>query len=183
MAAKNSALSMVARVEQMPSFIEHPALNKALDDIPVSMPHAVGSLGLDTPFWAGLGLVGLWAALDAFAEREGLPKSKCPTCRARGCIWHRYTEWATNNNCTPQMPTTDLKELEDLRHLYAHNYAGDADSKYFSFVRDRRHILKQGSRRILTSDRRPMHRSSQPHPFPLPSERQLDRLVGKLSRL
>jgi hypothetical protein len=151
MAAKNSALLMVARVEQMPSFIEHPAMNKALDDTPVSMPHAVGSLGLDTPFWAGLGMVGLWAALDAFAERESLPKSKCPTCRAWGCIWHRYTDWAKKNNCRSQMPTTDLEELEDLRHLYGHNYAGDADSKYFSFVRGRRHILKQGSRRILTS--------------------------------
>jgi hypothetical protein len=151
MADKNSALSMVACVEQMPSFIEHPVLNKALDDIPISMLRAVGSLGLDTPLWAGLGLVGLWAALDAFAERESLPKSKCPTCCAWGCIWHRYTDWAKQNNCTAQIPTTDLEELEDLRHLYAHNYAGDADAKYFSFVRGRRHILKEGSYIILTS--------------------------------
>ena len=25
-----------------------------------------------------------------------------------------------------------LKELDDLRHLYAHNYAGEADEEYFS---------------------------------------------------
>ena len=38
-------------------------------------------------------------------------------------------------------------------------------------------------RRSAASDRRPMHRSSQRHPFPLPSERQLARLAAPLSRL
>ena len=33
-----------------------------------------------------------------------------------------------------------LEELEDIRHLYAHNYAGEADTEYFS--RRRRHVLK-----------------------------------------
>ena len=33
-----------------------------------------------------------------------------------------------------------LKELEDLRHLYAHNYAGEADDEYF---RHSRHVLKR----------------------------------------
>ena len=34
-----------------------------------------------------------------------------------------------------------LQELEDLRHLYAHNFAGEADDVYFRF-RAGRHILK-----------------------------------------
>ena len=33
-----------------------------------------------------------------------------------------------------------LEELEDLRHLYAHNYAGEADNKYFDYSR---HVLKR----------------------------------------
>jgi Pentapeptide repeats (8 copies)/TIR domain len=36
-----------------------------------------------------------------------------------------------------------LKELEDLRHLYAHNYAGEADDEYFSPSRPR-HVLQRG---------------------------------------
>jgi hypothetical protein len=34
-----------------------------------------------------------------------------------------------------------LMELEDLRHLYAHNYAGEADDEYF---RRLRHVLQRG---------------------------------------
>jgi hypothetical protein len=32
-----------------------------------------------------------------------------------------------------------LEELEDFRHLYAHNYAGEADDDYFKHAR---HVLK-----------------------------------------
>jgi hypothetical protein len=41
-----------------------------------------------------------------------------------------------------------LKELEDLRHLYAHNYAGEADDEYFSRPR---HVLALGVPMQLTS--------------------------------
>jgi hypothetical protein len=34
-----------------------------------------------------------------------------------------------------------LEELEDIRHLYAHNFAGEADDEYFA---RRRHVLKSG---------------------------------------
>jgi hypothetical protein len=37
--------------------------------------------------------------------------------------------------------------MEDLRHLYAHNYAGDADDEYFGRPR---HILARGAAVQLT---------------------------------
>jgi hypothetical protein len=37
--------------------------------VPVSMPPSVGNMGFDVSLWLGLGLVGLWSALDAFAEK------------------------------------------------------------------------------------------------------------------
>ena len=43
-----------------------------------------------------------------------------------------------------------LKELEDLRHLYAHNYAGEADDEYFNPNR-KRHALAYGVAKPLTS--------------------------------
>ena len=39
-----------------------------------------------------------------------------------------------------------LAELEDLRHLYAHNYAGEADDEYFGTTTlRRRHVLARGA--------------------------------------
>ena len=39
-----------------------------------------------------------------------------------------------------------LGELEDLRHLYAHNYAGEADNEYFGTAAPRRrHVLARGT--------------------------------------
>ena len=40
----------------------------------------------------------------------------------------------------PSGDSTSLGELEDLRHLYAHNHAGDADDVYFDPKRPR-HVL------------------------------------------
>ncbi len=38
---------------------------------PVTLPHdPVGAAGLDPRVWYGLGLVGVWAAIDAFRERR-----------------------------------------------------------------------------------------------------------------
>ena len=101
--------------------------------MPVSMPAEAGSLGLDITLWVGLGMVGLWAALDAFAKRAGL-KTKCSTC-GRQCIVSAYT--AKFSDAGHQT----FAELEDLRHLYAHNYAGEVDEEYFNRSR---HVLKRG---------------------------------------
>jgi hypothetical protein len=132
MADKNpsKALSVVTRIEMMCDFIEHPAIRTAVEQaVPVSMPRLVGALGFDIPLWVGLGAVGLWAALDGFSERAGLPWRKCPIC-GHHCMPQRFA--AVQNS-------DGLKELEDMRHLYAHNYAGEADKEYFCRPR---HVLK-----------------------------------------
>ena len=59
----------------MCDFIENPAIQEAVKTkmVPVSMPSGVNSV-LKISVWVGLGTVGLWAALDAFAERASLNK-------------------------------------------------------------------------------------------------------------
>jgi hypothetical protein len=130
----SKAISLVTRIEMICDFIENPAIKTAVEQaVPVSMPREVGALGFDIPLWVGLGTVGLWAALDGFSERGGLRRPKCPTCR-RHCMPARFAGAATTTQ-----DNDGLKELEDLRHLYAHNYAGEADAEYFSHPR---HVLK-----------------------------------------
>ncbi len=109
----------LSRVVEMCNFIEHPAIQEAVTTKmvpPGSMPSDVNSV-LKISNWVGLGMVGLWAALDAFAERAGL-KGRYPT---------RFRCQGTEEQ--------SLNELEDIRHLYAHNYAGEADAKYFKRTR------------------------------------------------
>lgn len=137
------ALNVVRRVVEMCDFIEHPAITKAVaqEMVPVSMPQVVDAL-VDISVWVGLGTVGLWAALDAFADRAGLKRPKCPTCKSKLCISARFDPHARGNE------GQSLKELDDLRHLYAHNYAGEADDEYFNFKP--RHVLKRGVTKQLT---------------------------------
>ncbi len=136
------ALDVVRRVEMMCAFVDHPAIRAAVEQaVPVTMPPAPGALGFDIPLWVGLGTVGLWAALDAFAERAALPKP--PTCAICGsrCI----STWFASHTRGNEART--LNELEDLRHLFAHNYAGEADAEYFARPR---HVLAQGADVHLT---------------------------------
>jgi hypothetical protein len=129
----SKALSVVARIELICDFIENPAIRGAVEQaVPVTMPPEVGALGFDIPLWVGLGTVGLWAALDGFSERAGLSKRKCPICRHH-CMPYRFAIAGAPNN-------DGLNELDDIRHLYAHNYAGEADEEYFSHTG--RHVLK-----------------------------------------
>ena len=136
------ALDVVRRVEMMCDFIENPAIQAAVEQaVPASMPRAPGALGFDITLWVGLGMVGLWAALDGFSERAALPQPQCATCR-RHCIPSRFAPYTQGNECL------SLAELEDLRHLYAHNYAGEADDEYFRFgttTPRRRHVLDCGA--------------------------------------
>lgn len=136
------ALDLVRRVEMMCDFIENPAIRAAVQAaVPVTMPHAPGSLGFDIPLWVGLGTVGLWAALDGFAERAALPRRRCNACNTSLCVRSRYAAHVQGNEAVV------LAELEDLRHLYAHNYAGEADAEYFRW---RRHIFTPGTAAQLT---------------------------------
>ena len=142
------ALNVVNRVEMMCDFIENPAVRTAVEQaVPVTMPRAPGALGFDIPLWVGLGIVGLWAALDAFSERAALSKPACSAC-GRQCIPARF---ASRTQGTEGL---SLEELEDLRHLYAHNYAGEADDEYFGTAAPRRrHVLTRGAVVQLTCGR------------------------------
>jgi len=103
------------------------------------MPPDVGSLGFDTHLWVGLGMVGLWSALDAFAEREGIAPERCSVCDRKNCLSSRL---ANTGKLNPGDESA-LKEMEDVRHLFAHNYSGRADSVYFNPKR-KRHVLNSG---------------------------------------
>jgi len=119
MADKDLALDVVSRVVEMCNFIEHPAIQKTVKTKmvpPGSMPSDLNSI-LKIQNWVGLGMVGLWASLDAFAERKGLTGSY-PT-----------------KFCCQGTEAQSLNELDDIRNLYAHNYAGEADAKYFNRTR------------------------------------------------
>ena len=105
---------------------------------PVTLPpNPVRAAGLDPDIWHGLGLVGLWAALDAFTERRpGYSKSI-----------------SLSNRLSRKLPANlerILKELEDMRHLYAHNFAGIADAQYFKPNR-KRHCFQRNTTYHLRS--------------------------------
>ena len=145
------AVDVVNRIEKMCDFFENSAVSKAIEDnVPfTNMRRGPGSFGFEIPLWVGLGVVGLWAALDAFSDRATLPKTKCPVCGRKSCI-HNRLKSRTHGTEGPS-----LGEVEDLRHLYAHNYAGEADNGYFLDATTgkprSRHILVQGVPCSLTS--------------------------------
>lgn len=118
------AINVVKRVVEMCDFIEHPTIQEAIQQklVPRPLPPAFNAV-VDISVWVGLGTVGLWAALDSFAERACL----------KGPIQTRF-------RCQDNEGLS-LLELEDIRHLYAHNYAGVADDKYFTRPR---HVLRSG---------------------------------------
>ena len=132
------ALSQIARVAQLGDFLAHPEILEAIHrGAPVTVPHDIGALGFDAPLWIGLGTVGLWSALDAYADRCSFPKTKCSKCKREGCLWGRFS--ATGKLTASQ--AIAVAELEDIRHLFAHNYAGQADAMYFGRTR---HVLSSG---------------------------------------
>jgi hypothetical protein len=136
------ALSIARRIEMMADFRQHPSIRRAAEEaVPVTMPRDVGGLGFDVPVWMGLGIVGLWAALDAFHERAGLPQGSCPACGG-SCIAIRFKSYADATDYS------SLRELEDLRHLHAHNYSGETDDQFFAARR--RHVLNRDAGAKLT---------------------------------
>lgn len=127
-------LSQISRIAQLCDFLGSRAMkNMIAKNVPVCMPPAPGALGFDPELWLGLGLVGIWAALDAFAERIDLT-GRCDICDSRSCVAARF-----GPSSTPSI--VELGELEDVRHLFAHNFTGIADAEYFSRTR---HVPKRG---------------------------------------
>ncbi|HEY3058234.1 MAG TPA: hypothetical protein VGL99_04580 [Chloroflexota bacterium] len=80
-------------------------------------PDPVRAAGLDPDVWHGLGIVGIWAAVDAFAERRGHHRNDLRQVLAPALL----QAWL---------------EIDDMRHLYAHNFAGLADQAYFTHPRN-----------------------------------------------
>jgi hypothetical protein len=126
MADKNpaQAIDMIKRTEMLCDYMEN-TKKAVLALIPVTMPADPGSLGFDASHWVGLGTVGIWAALDAYAERADMPRNdKCPKCERKSCIWKRFESYIAADD------RDSIAELEDIRHLYAHNFAGNVDAEY-----------------------------------------------------
>ena len=137
------ASTQVARITGLCNFLDHPAMQAALDQIPVTMPRDVGAFGFETRLWVGLGMVGLWSALDAFAERVPLHGSKCAVCGHK-CLSSRL---ASTGKIDPTFQAP-LNELEDVRNLFAHNFAGQADALYFNRAR---HVLNSAAPSTFSS--------------------------------
>lgn len=142
--APSQAFNQLDLIARACDFLEHPAIREAADKaVPCTMPQTVGGLGFDLPLWMGLGVVGLWSALDAYSERTGLRTPICPVCKSR-CLVARFTATGKLN---PSLSNA-IAEIEDLRHLFAHNFAGLPDATYFT---RRRHVLKDGASLTLSS--------------------------------
>ena len=110
------------QLEQIESFC---ILCDLLQPPPVTLPQdPVRAAGLDPDIWHGLGVVGLWAAIDAFVERRRPQRPKRPLPIRLAAELHHDRA---------------LAEIEDIRHLYAHNFGGVADQRYF--VAAERHAL------------------------------------------
>jgi hypothetical protein len=89
---------------------------------PVSVPQdPVGASGLDVAIFLGLGVVGVWAAVDAYRARKKITPN---------------VETALRNLGPPGTALLDAWiEIEDLRDLHAHNFAGEADATFFGVSR------------------------------------------------
>jgi hypothetical protein len=137
----SQAMGVISRIEMM--CVDRQDIQKAIDDaIPYTgITRERGALGFDTPIWVGLGTVGIWAALDAYSERAGWIQKPCAKCRRNSCIQEKFRRQDKDNE------EAILGELDDLRHLYAHNYAGNADASYFA---KKRHVLASGIQTPLT---------------------------------
>jgi hypothetical protein len=114
------AMNQLARLESFGS------VQASLPQPPVSMPpDPFRAAGIDPGLWSGLGIVGIWAAMDALGERANRPK---------GGLLQRFGG--------PRKYDNALEELDDLRNLFAHNFAGIADREYLDHPKRRR--LKLG---------------------------------------
>lgn len=122
--ASNDYVNAINQLATLESFAY---VEDNLKEPPVCMPQdRMRAAGIDPDLWYGLGIVGVWAAIDAFGERKTEK--------------HGQLERFKNDVVAGQ--EIILSELDDLRSLFAHNFAGVADRKY---LKDRRRsCLKLG---------------------------------------
>lgn len=90
----------------------------------------------------------IWAGLDAYAERASLSRAPCARCGAP-CSMSPFT--TSSRPLTAAMVEAQY-ELDDLRHLFAHNFAGRADARYFAAKK--RHVFAFGKVVPLSSGAR-----------------------------
>jgi hypothetical protein len=110
----SDAINQLAKLESFANVEDN------LKDPPVSMPQdRMRAAGIDPDLWCGLGIVGVWAAVDAFGER------RFPSIPMRSGLLRLVKHVAKGQDKI-------LAELDDLRSLFAHNFAGIADHKYLS---------------------------------------------------
>ena len=134
----NQALTQVRQIGTFCDFFDR--LDLPLPPFPITQD-PVRAAGLNRDIWHGLGIVGLWAALDAFRERR---HPQAPGGKRR-------VGWLTSH--LPQDLAAAVRELEDIRHLYAHNFGGVADDKYFrAGPQYKRYVFKQDCSHRLSSD-------------------------------
>ena len=140
----SQAVSQIKRVGGVCDFLDSDAIKEAAErHVPRTMPPTVGGLNFDISLWMGLGVVGLWAALDAYAERTSMPERTCDVC-GRKCLPANFTQ----NGKLTQRQVACVEDLEDLRNLFAHNFAGQTDPTYFE---RERHVLTEGINSALSS--------------------------------
>jgi hypothetical protein len=122
-----SAIAQLSRLESIAN------LENNLKESPFSMPQdRMRAAGIDPDLWYGLGIVGVWAAIDAFGERKT----------------GKYGQLQRFKNDVAASQDTILSELDDLRSLFAHNFAGVADEKYLKD--SRRHCIKLNQPYLLS---------------------------------
>jgi len=81
----------------------------------VHQPNPLLRRAFEPDIWHGLGIVGIWAAIDAFRERKNQPASPA----FPGVVSETLSMKAAH--------TVDVwGDIYDLRHLFAHKFAGQA---------------------------------------------------------
>jgi hypothetical protein len=122
--ARNDYSNAVNQLAKLESFAN---VEDNLKEPPVCMPQdRRRAAGIDPDLWYGLGIVGVWAAIDAFVERKTKTHGQYRRFKSRVAAGQGKI----------------LSELDDLRSLFAHNFAGVADHKYLTD--NRRSCLKLG---------------------------------------
>lgn len=108
---------------------DHPAYRSftysSLPGVPppeISRPDPLLRRTLDPVIWHGLGIVGVWASIDAFRERKNQPSSPA------------FPGVVTDTLAVTAPYLVDIwGDLYDLRHLFAHKFAGQADHYYWFY--------------------------------------------------